>query len=628
MSMIRQLWLLVILVTLGTCAVTLASSLWSNRLYLEDQLRLKNHDNAAALAISLSQQGGEMSTIRLLISAQYDTGHYQRITLSDPAGNRLYELADRPPPVTAPAWFVAALPIASTPGVAQVSAGWQALGSVTVVSHSAFAHGQLWSGAVHLSALLALVGLLTGFCGTLLLRRVTAPLQALVAQASALSERRFIKSSPSSIPELGALAGAMNDMVDRVGAQFAEHAATVERLRQAAVIDGVTGVANRAEFQRRFNEALNSPAGGIGGLFLIVRVRELARLNQELGRSETDRRLARLGGELEAVAAEHSGALCGRLNGSDFALWLPAMPFDAETFARLRRRLRGFEATAAQAPDLAIGATRFRTSDDANHLLARADAALAVAEADSERFALSGDSDDEAEGKGQTGWRRDLQEAIARGQVVGRLRHALDREGRLLHRQFDLHVAWGRDDYRPPAEWLPFAIRTGLAPAIEEIGISRCLELAAGDTADIALPLCASSLRDGSTLARLVELLEHSPPAAARLIVEIPESLAYQDPEFGADLSKTLRRSGARLALFDAGSYVSRIPNLPELRLQHLRTAPALAAESGRARREHLAGVVAMCHGLGIRVILGTDNAAADLAASNADGAVSPGYGV
>lgn len=627
MSMIRQLWLLVILVTLGACAAALAVSLWSNQLYLEDQLRLKNHDNAAALAISLSQQGGDMSTIQLLISAQYDTGHYQRITLNDASGAKLFELSDRPPPVTAPAWFVTALPIASVPGVAQVSAGWQALGSVTVVSHSAFAHGQLWSGAVKLSLLLALVGLLTGLFGSRLLRRVTSPLQALVAQAKALSERRFIKSAPSSIPELGALSGAMNDMVDRVSAQFAEHAATVERLRRSAVTDAVTGIANRTEFQRRFNESLNRPAGDMGGLFLIVRVRELAHLNQELGRSETDRRLAALGGELATLAGEQQGALCGRLNGSDFALWLPQAQFDAEAFYRLRRRLRGFDATASQPPDLAIGATRFRYSDDANRLLARADAALAIAEADSERVALFSDSDDEAEGRGQTGWRRDLQEAIERGRVIGRLRHALDREGRLLHRQFDLHVAWGGGDYRPPSEWLPYAIRTGLAPVIEESGIARCLELAASDSVDIALPLCETTLRDGSTLARLVELLEHAPGAAARTIVEIPESLAYRDPEFGTALSKTLRRSGARLALFDAGSYAARIANLPELRLHHLRTAAVLATEAGSARREHLAGMIAMCHGLGIRVILGTEDVAADLSTSKADGAVSPGYG-
>jgi len=627
MSMIRQLWLLVILVTLGACAAALAVSLWSNRLYLEDQLRLKNHDNAAALAISLSQQGGDMGTIKLLISAQYDTGHYQRITLNYPAGVRLFELSDRPPPVTAPAWFITALPIASVPGVAQVSSGWQALGSVTVVSHSAFAHGQLWSGAVHLSLLLALVGLLTGLCGSRLLRRLTVPLQSLVAQARALSERRFIKSPASSIPELGALSGAMNDMVDRVSAQFAEHAATVERLRRSAVIDAVTGIANRAEFQRRFNDSLNRPSGGIGGLFLIVRVRELARLNQELGRTETDRRLAALGSELGAISAEQQGALCGRLNGSDFALWLPQGQFDEEAFDQLRRRLRGFDVTAPQSPDLAIGATRFRGNDDANRLLARADAALAIAEAASERFALFSDSDDEAEGRGQTGWRRDLQEAIEHGRVIGRLRHALDRNGHVLHRQFDLHVAWGRGDYRPPSDWLPYAIRTGLAPTIEESGIARCLELAAGDTADIALPLCEMTLRDGSTLARLVEMLEHAPGAAARTIIEIPESLAYRDPEFGADLSRTLRRSGARLALFDAGSYVARMSNLPELQLCHLRTATALAADSGSARREYLAGMIAMCRGLGIRVILGTDSDPADLATIAADGALSPGYG-
>lgn len=138
MSLIRQLWLLVIVITATTCTGSLVTSLWSNRQYLEDQLQIKNHDNAASLAISLSQQSGDLESIRLLVAAQYDTGHYRRIRLQGPDGKVIVDLSDKPPPATTPEWFVRLLPIESAPGVAQVSSGWQQIGSLEVVSHSTF----------------------------------------------------------------------------------------------------------------------------------------------------------------------------------------------------------------------------------------------------------------------------------------------------------------------------------------------------------------------------------------------------------------------------------------------------------------------------------------------------------
>ena len=73
MSLIRQIWLLL----LGTLLLALAGSVGVNvlatRQTLETQLRLKNSDNAQALALALSQQHGDRELMSLLMSAQFDT---------------------------------------------------------------------------------------------------------------------------------------------------------------------------------------------------------------------------------------------------------------------------------------------------------------------------------------------------------------------------------------------------------------------------------------------------------------------------------------------------------------------------------------------------------------------------
>src|SRR5690606_32680020 len=121
----------------------------SSRNYLETQLRLKNADNAQSLALSLSQQKGDLALMDLAVSAQFDTGFYKRISLRDPRGQVVsnHEADLKRVDSLAPGWFVSMLSIDSTPGVAQVSDGWRALGSVEVVSHSSFADDQLWQGS-------------------------------------------------------------------------------------------------------------------------------------------------------------------------------------------------------------------------------------------------------------------------------------------------------------------------------------------------------------------------------------------------------------------------------------------------------------------------------------------------
>jgi len=142
MSLIRQIWLVLLgallLAFLGSMGVAIASA----RDTLETQLRLKNADNASALALALSQQKGDPALMELVLAAQFDTGYYRQIRLVGTDGRVLFT-RDAPAARTqAPDWFVALLPIVSTPGMAQVSDGWRALGAVQVVSHTAYEIGR------------------------------------------------------------------------------------------------------------------------------------------------------------------------------------------------------------------------------------------------------------------------------------------------------------------------------------------------------------------------------------------------------------------------------------------------------------------------------------------------------
>ena len=74
MSLIRQIWLLLLATLLLALAASVTINVSSARDTLQTQLRLKNSDNATALAQVMSQQKGQRELMELAAAAQFDTG--------------------------------------------------------------------------------------------------------------------------------------------------------------------------------------------------------------------------------------------------------------------------------------------------------------------------------------------------------------------------------------------------------------------------------------------------------------------------------------------------------------------------------------------------------------------------
>ncbi len=254
MSMYRQLWMAIIISTLLALAGSLLASMLSARNYLESQLSVKNTDNAAALALSLSHGNPDPVGVELAVSALFDSGHYESIRVSDPLGHIIVERSAASTDFDAPGWFVRWLPIRANPGLAQISNGWQQFGTIHLVSHNRFAYRALWESVLQMIAALAAAGLVGGYLGALILRRLKRPLDAVIDQAVAITERRFVTIDEPEVPELRQLATAMNMTVERLKTMFEEEAARLEAVRRETNFDPLTGLANRDHFMARLRQ--------------------------------------------------------------------------------------------------------------------------------------------------------------------------------------------------------------------------------------------------------------------------------------------------------------------------------------------------------------------------------------
>lgn len=574
MSLIRRIRLLLlsllVLAVGGAVLVNLASA----RATLQAQVRLKNADNAQSLALVLTQLRGERGAMELALAAFADTGHYARVRFEPADATAPIERRFDPPATAAPGWFRALLPIASEPGVAQVSDGWRALGRVVVVTHVAHAHASLWQGGLQALLWMAIIGGLGALAAGGVLRALEAPLDATVRQAEALAEGRHLTNPEPAVPELRRLVAAMNAMVERVRRQFEREAGETERWRRQAHCDALTGLAHRAHFIERLQALLAREDGVPGGVLLLLRLADLEALNRDAGRAGADRTIAAAAAVLAAAAGREPGAVAGRLNGRDFALFLPQA---ADAAARGQALAAALQAAVAAVPLRAyLGATTVAAGQAGPALLARADEALARAELGAP-FTLVLEAS--PQGIGEQAWRARLLAALRSGSASLAEYPVLAADGSLHHLECPLRLVLDLGGAPvPAAHWLPMAVRTHTVPAVDLCAVQLALRACAADGRRRGVNVAGASLADPGFVPALRECLRAAGPAASRLRLELPESAALERFDALAELVAQLRPLGVRVGLEHAGDSLHRVPRLYELGLDLVKLDAAACA--------------------------------------------------
>ncbi|MEP6872966.1 MAG: EAL domain-containing protein [Burkholderiales bacterium] len=631
MSLIRQIWLLL----LGTLLLALLASVTINvgsaRDTLQTQLRLKNSDNATALAQVLSQQKGQREMMELVSAAQFDTGFYRSIRFTGADGKVVFKREADATPLHAPAWFVALAPIESVPGVAQVSDGWRALGSIEVVSQSAFAHDELWQGSLDATVALAVVGVLAGLLAALGVGRIRRPLDDTVEQAASLQRGEYLTVVEPNVPELKRLTRAMNSMVGRLRVVFEAQAAQVESLRRQASCDSLTGLSNRAHFMAQLGTALKREDGQAAGGLILLRVPDLADVNRSLGREATDRMIRAIAQTLEAYTQRVGGAFVGRLNGSDFALALPRGGISDETaravVALLQSTLPAFGAQVS----VAAGAVETRHGDELGATMGAADFALAKAESGGAFAVVSTSPADGAFAiGGEHGWRERVRDALGAGRVRLAGFPVVNAAGAMIHLECPLRLQLDPSGpFETSAHWLPLAVRSRLTSDVDERALVLALEAIARDGEPRGINISPASLLDSGFAGRLRTLLRDAPRAARSVWIEVDESAAVEQFDVMREFARQVRPTGARFGLEHAGERLSRIERLFEAGLDYVKLDASVAHGVGAdaQRAAFVKGLATMLHSLSLQVMAEGVSSEADaqaLWACGVDGITGP----
>ncbi|AZE02338.1 cyclic di-GMP receptor LapD [Pseudomonas chlororaphis] len=581
MSLFKQLLIAICLFLVVAFSGSFMVSLESSRTQYVNQLRSHAQDAATALALSLTPNIDDPAMVELLVSSIFDSGYYSSIRVVNQVTEEvMVERSGTPEVSNVPDWFVKLIGLEPAGGDALVSRGWQQAARVEVVSHPMFAVAKLWQSALGSLGWLLLCGAVSAVLGALLLRRQLKPLDYMVQQSHAIARREFL-SLPElpRTPELRRVVQAMNQMVEKLKALFQEQAERSEKLRVESYQDNLTGLANRRYFEMQLNARVSNPEQASSGYLLLLRVKDLAGLNQRLGGQRTDQLLQAVGEQLQRECARYPEThnLVTRIRGGEFAVLAPGLVREEalQLAQNLENALASLHATGATdvASVASIGLAPFVHGDSPQAVLSLGDQALAQAEA-----------------QGDTSWAC-LEHGAAAS--VGDDHHAWHTllDGALSQQRFELYfqpVVATRDTARvlhykvlsrlldeqgqtiAAGRFLPWLERFGWTSRLDLLMLEQVLKQMTAHQDSLALNLSAATLADPQALNKVFEILRQHSSLGPRLTLEIGEE---QLPEQALleQLTRRLRELGFSLSLQRFGGRFSMIGNLARLGLAYLK---------------------------------------------------------
>ena len=630
MSLIKQLWLAIIALLLLSFVGSLAISITTSRDYIEQEVRIKNADNANALALSMSQLDKELVTLELLIAAQFDTGYYRQITLRDTDGSVLIERVADTYTGDVPVWFRQLVEFDVPSGTATIQDGWRQFGTLELDSQHSFAYASLWRSTLELAAWFLLAGAISLAIATMVVRGIKHPLSRVVAQAQDISARRFTTIEEPRTLELRQVTQAMNILSANVHQMLSHESHKLDELRRHLQHDRVTGALNRDVFMGKLSSQLSSDGARATGMLVMVRVQELETLNEQLGYAATDQLLVTLVTQLGQLDNVSSEPVVGRLNGSDFIFMLPLMDDVEELRIQVMAALVEVTATV---PDVEVylptAIVPYAPHDERAILLATLDDALAQAESltsfeqvvvrQRERVSLY---------SSHAEWRHALEAAIQAGPELAYF-PVVDAHGGILHYECPARLQLG-GKWHTAGVFIPWVTRFDMEPALDLAVVKKALLNLQTDLKPVGINLSAASITNTQFVNDLRNLLVSQPLLAKQLCFEVPATLSTHAIGSLRGLCAALRPLGCTFGIEHVGAEFTKLADLHDVGLAYLKMDSSLIHQLHASHEQQtiVRGMATLCHSLGIQVIgegVADDEELVCLFRVGVDGATGPG---
>ncbi|WP_261382590.1 bifunctional diguanylate cyclase/phosphodiesterase [Arthrobacter sp. UKPF54-2] len=396
---------------------------------------------------------------------------------------------------------------------------------------------------------------------------------------------------------------------DQINRAMADLAAQANQLKTLAFQDPLTGLSNRQLFNDRLAHALAGPCGTAVDV-LLLDLDDFKEVNDVHGHHAGDQMLIEVGRRLRACVRPSD--VVARLGGDEFVVLLVGS-LDADAAAeRIVESLKvpvWLDGTMLR-PSLSLGlASIGEDADDASELLRRADIAMYAAKAAGKNRYLRFRPEMMSALLERTDLEAGLRAAVDSGEIAVHYQPIVStRLGTVV--KVEALARWERDGALvPPQQFIPTAERSGLIVEIGTEVLHRgCTELeswlAEDPTRSLAVNVSGVQLQQGNFPELLFATAASCGVDPHQLVVEVTESVFFDDDCLVQRQLVQLRSAGVRVALDDFGTGYSSLGRLQDLPVDTLKIDQSFVAmiRTGDERLPILNSMIDMAHGLGLTV--------------------------
>jgi diguanylate cyclase (GGDEF)-like protein/PAS domain S-box-containing protein len=396
---------------------------------------------------------------------------------------------------------------------------------------------------------------------------------------------------------------------DRISGAMAGLAAQSAQLKALAFRDGLTGLSNRQQFNDSLATALAGPCGTAVDI-LLLDLDDFKEVNDILGHHAGDQMLIEVGRRLRTCVRPND--VVARLGGDEFVVLLVGSLDPEAVAARIVDSLRvpvWIDGTMLR-PSLSLGLASINMDAvDASELLRRADVAMYAAKtAGKNRYmrfrpemmkALVDRNDLEA----------GLRLAVDNGQIAVHYQPIVS-AGRGTVTKVEALARWIREGALvPPQQFIPAAERSGLIVEIgTEVLLRGCTELKPwldeDSSRSLAVNVSGVQLQHGDFAELVLAVTESCGVDPHQLVLEVTESVFFDDDCHVIRQLMSLRTAGVRVALDDFGTGFSSLGRLQDLPVDTLKIDQSFVSmiHTGTEQLPILNAMIGMAHGLGLTV--------------------------
>lgn len=611
MSLIKQLWLAIILLMSLAFSASFVINTITSKQYLEQQLEMKNTDNAVSLALSISQMEKDPVAVNLMISAQFDNGHYDFIRLTNPTNQLITERVSTEHISSVPSWFKKLVNIAPTAGVAQIQDGWTQYGILSLASATDFAYLDLWNGTLSMLLWSAIIAFVCGIIGSLFLKIIIRPLHEMVEMTEAIGDKNFITIKEPNTFEFKSLAKALNRLSQRIKDMLKDQSQLLDQMRIEANYDSITGLMNRKYFSSRVATYLENDENFTEGLLVVSHISNLAEINESLGASATDATLKRMGMALQVYCDQYPSLMPARLTGADFAVFSNETTDSNVLCGQVKNILNEAAGLESRFSDFALPTissvvNKSEQLDGLKKLIATIKTKTNAAETDIMEL-IDQEDITQYEDNDATEWRLMLTEAIEAKRLKLASFPVAKSDRTIIHRESPARLQLVESGpWLAAGEFIAWAAQLGLISQLDLLALETAVTALKKDASEaIGLNVSTSAMCNPDYIASISKLLKKDPAVASQLWLEVAEQGAFQNlPQF-REFCAQIKPLGCKIGVEHIGTQIGRLGELHDLNLDYIKIDASIIRDIDRnpGNKAFLKGICLIAHSIGLTTI-------------------------